>query len=98
MVVRGHAVHHAQVHGLAQQPAQDHGVSNVIDVHFIKADQPVPAGEARGERGQRIFRSLQVLQFAMDVAHEVMEVHAAFSIQREGQIKAVHEETFSAPH
>jgi hypothetical protein len=97
-VVRGHAVHHAAVHGPLQQPSQDHRVGDVVDVELVEADEPVALRDPPGDRVERVLAPLQALHLAVDVAHEVVEMDAALAHQWNRQIEAVHQEALAAPH
>src|SRR5882672_562018 len=94
-VVRGEAAHHPEVHSAAEQPAHDHRVGNVVDVHLVEADETVALGDALGERAERVLAALQLCELAVHVAHEVVEVHAALAHQRQAQVEAVHEEALA---
>src|SRR5437879_41353 len=95
VIVAGHAEHHAALHHRLQVAAQDHGVGDVGDVKFVETDQPATPRGALGERGDRILGALQLVELAMDLAHEVVEVDAALAQERHAQIEAVHEEALA---
>src|SRR5713101_4064636 len=98
MVVRGHAADDSEIHHPAEQPAHDHGIGDVVHVHLVEADEAVALGDALGERTQGIFAALQLLELPVDVAHEVVEMHAALPDQGQAPVEAVHQEALSPAH
>ena len=81
-----------------QQPVQDHRVGDVGHVKLVEANQPVAARDAPSEFVQRVHRALEVLQFAVHFAHELVKVQPCLARQRHGLKKAVHQEALAAPH
>jgi len=77
---------------------QDHGVGDVGNVKFVKANELVALGNARAQHVQRVLRALQGRQLAVDFAHKFVKVQAHFALERHGVEKAVHEKAFAAPH
>src|SRR6266508_4405218 len=98
MVVRGHAADDSEIHHPAEQPAHDHGVGDVVHVHLVETDEAVALGDSLGQRAERILPAFQLLELPVHVAHEMVEMHAAFSHQRQAQVKAVHQEALAAAH
>src|SRR3989475_247430 len=94
-VVRSHAADDSEIHHPPEQPADDHGVGNIVHVQFVEADEAIALGDALGERAQGIFAALQLLELAVHVAHEVVESHAPFPDQRQAPVEAVHQEALS---
>src|SRR6185503_4984131 len=65
-------------------------------VEFIEADEAVALRGALGHRGDRVLGALELVELAMDLAHEVVEVHAALAHQRDAQVERVHQEALAA--
>src|SRR6185503_16894418 len=97
MVIRGHHELDAALHRLLEEAAEDHRVGDVGDVEFIEADEAVALRGALGHRGDRVLGALELVELAMDLAHEVVEVHAALAHQRHAQVERVHQEALAAP-
>src|SRR5581483_1493983 len=95
-VVGRHAIDHSELHRALEQPADDHRVGDVVDLHLVEADQAVALGDARRERVERILAALQLLQLPVHVAHEMVEVHPALAHERQRQEEAVHEKALAA--
>src|SRR2546423_7818103 len=95
-VVRGHDELDAAVHHLLEEAPEDHGIRDVRDVELVEADQAMAARGARGDRGERVLRAAQLVELAMDLAHEVMEVHAALALEWHAAEERVHEEALAA--
>ena len=91
----GHKAH-AMLKQRVEQAVQDHGVGDVSDMKFVKANQLEPLGHANTEFVQRIDRALQISQFAVHFAHELMEMQTGFAFNRDGIEKAVHQKAFAA--
>ncbi len=81
-----------------QQPVQDHRVGDIGDVELVEADEPVAQRDAAAELLQRVGHALQVLQLAVHLAHELVEVQAHLALQGHGLEEAVHQEALAAPH
>ena len=97
MVVRGHAQHDPVVEQMLQQATENHRVGDVVDVKFVETDQPILLGDILRQVSERVFLALEFVKRLVHVAHEVVEMHAAFLHQRHAQVKAVHQEAFSPP-
>jgi hypothetical protein len=97
-MVAGHDEFDPAIHHPSQVAAEDHRIGDVGDVEFIEAHQPIAARGALRHRGEGVLASLQFVQLAMDLAHEVVEVHAALSHQRHAEVEAVHEKALAAAH
>ena len=65
-----------------EQAVQDHRVGDVGDMELVEADQPVAPRDAPAEFVERIGRALQVLQLAVHLAHELVEVQPRLARQR----------------
>src|SRR6185436_16089049 len=86
------------LHRLLEETAEDHRVGDVADMKLVKANEPVAArGPLRGG-GDGVLGALQLIQVAMDLPHEMMEMHSPLAHQRDAEIKTVHEEALAAPH
>ena len=81
-----------------QQPVQDHRVGHVADVELVEADQAKATRDAPPEFVQWIGRALEFLQFAVHLAHELVEVQPCLARQRHGLEEAVHQEALAPPH
>jgi hypothetical protein len=88
----------AALHHLLEETAENHRVGDVGDVEFVEADQPVAPGGAHGHLGDRVLGALELVELAMDLAHEVVEVHAALAHQRHAQVERVHQKALAAAH
>src|SRR6185503_13976779 len=97
MVVRGHHELDAPLHRLLEEAAEDHGVGDVGNMELIKANQSVTPSRALRDGRDRILGALERVELAMDLAHEVVEVHAPLAHQRHAQIEGVHQEALAAP-
>jgi hypothetical protein len=58
----------------------------------------LPAGDAQAERLQRIRRALQVLQFAMHLAHELVEMQPGLARQGHRLEETIHQEALAPAH
>jgi hypothetical protein len=96
-VVAGHDEGHAVAEQPEQKSFQDHRVGDVGEVELVEADQPITPRHAPCHLVERILHAAQVAQFAMDPAHELVEMQAALTAYRHGFEEAVHDETLSAP-
>jgi hypothetical protein len=76
---------------------QDHRVGDVGHVELVEADQLVALGNAQAQLVQRVDRALQLAQFAVHLAHELVEVQARLAPQRHGVEEAVHQEALATP-
>jgi hypothetical protein len=95
--VRGGDEAHAVAEQRVQQAVQDHRVRHVRHVELIEADQLVALGDALTQHIQRVLRALQVAQFAVHLAHELVKVQARLALERHGLEEAFHEEALAAP-
>ena len=73
---------HAVGEQRVEQPVQDHRVGDVGDVELVEADQPEAARDAPAQFVERVDGALEVLQFAMHLAHELVEVQPGLARQR----------------
>ena len=96
-VGRDHQAHAVFEQGL-EQAVQDQRVRDIGNVELVEANQAVSAGDAAAEFPQRIGCSLQVGEFAMHLAHELVKMQARLAQQRDAEVEAVHDETFAAAH
>ena len=74
------------------------GVGDVGDVKLVKADEAVTLGNTFAQFVERIDRALEVAQFTVDFAHELVKMQARLALERNRVVKAVHQEAFAAPH
>jgi hypothetical protein len=63
-----------------QQPVQDHRVGDVGDVELVEADQPEAPRDAPPQLVQRVGRALELLQLAVHLAHELVEVQPRLAL------------------
>ena len=89
---------HTVVKQRHQQAMQNHGVRNVCHMKLVKANQSIPLRNAFTEFVKGIHRALQVSQFPMYLAHELMKMQPGFASQRHGIEKAVHQKAFAPPY
>jgi hypothetical protein len=80
-----------------EQAPQNHGVRNIADKKFVKAQNPGFCSDTRGDRSQRIFYVTDCSQSIMDVVHHAMKVNAFFAVFIQTFEKQVHQECFAAP-
>ena len=79
-----------------EQAVKDHRISDVRDMEFIEADQPMAVRDAPRDFVERVRGALQIVQFRMHAAHEFVEVHACLADQRHGRKEGVHQEALAA--
>ena len=79
-----------------EQAVQDHRVGHVGDVELVEADQPEAPRDAPPEFVERVDGAFEVLQFAVHLAHELVEVQARLAQQRHFVEEAVHQEALAA--
>ena len=82
---------------MVQKSSEDHRVRDVGDVEFVEADQPVALGGALGDDRDRVHGAVDLVQLAMDLAHEMVEMHAPLAHQRDAAVEGVHQEALAAP-
>ena len=82
MKIRGRHDRHPVGEQRGQQAVQDHRVGDIGDVELVKADQPEPPGDALSQLVERIDRTLELLQLAVDLAHELVKVQPGLARQR----------------
>ena len=80
-----------------QQAMQDHRVGDVRDVKLIETDETETARNATPEFVQGVDGTLEVLQFPVHLAHELMKVQSRLAGERDGLEKAVHQEALATP-
>ena len=101
MPVAGGNHHDAFVEQAFEQTAQDHCIGNVLNLEFVKADQPGFLGDFGGDFGQRILELAVALAPAMhgvvNFEHEFMKMDAALVVTANGLIKHIHQHRFAAP-
>ena len=56
----------------------------------------IAPGDAPAQFVQRVHRAVQVLQLAMHLAHEFVEVQSCLALQRHRLVEAVHQEALAA--
>ena len=95
--VRRRDERHAALEQVAEQVAEDHRIADVRDEQLVEAQHARVARDAVGDPLQRIARLAEPFQFAMDLAHEAMEVHAAFVRERQRREEQIHEPGLAAP-
>ena len=93
----GHKAH-AMLKQRVEQAVQDHGVGDVSHVEFVKADQLVAFGDVGTQHIERIDGALQGAQFAMHLAHELLQVQTRLAHDGHRRVEAVHQKAFAAPH
>ena len=96
VIVGRHDELHAAVHHLLEEAAENHRVGDVRNMEFIEADQSIPPCRARRCLGNRVLRPFQGVEFAMDLAHEMVEMHPALPDQWHTQVERVHQEALAA--
>ena len=81
-----------------QQPPQNHGIGNVADVKFVKAQDARFFGNIGGNGFKRVLLAAFVAHAAVDFRHEGVKMDAAFAAVGQAAEERVHQETFAAPH
>ncbi len=77
---------------------KNHRVGHVGHMELIKADQLVTLGDAPAQLVQRIHRALQLAQFAVHLAHELVKVQARLALERHRVEETIHQEAFAPAH
>jgi len=103
--VRGRDQHNAMFEQLREKPAEDHGVGDVGDVEFIKAEKPGLPGQLGRRLLDRILggvlAELHLLPYRMNalvhIDHEFMEMGAALALDRARFEKQVHQHGLAPP-
>ncbi len=81
-----------------QQAMQDHRIGDIRDVKLIETDETETARDAAAKLVQGVDGALEVLQFPVHLAHELVEVQSRLAGERDGLEKAVHQEALAAAH
>ena len=81
-----------------QQAMQDHRVGDVRHMKLIETDEAETPGHALTQHLQRVHRAVHAGEFAVNLAHELMEVKAGLSFERHGVEEAVHQEALAPSH
>jgi hypothetical protein len=89
---------HTVIEQRHQQAVQDHGIGDVGNVEFVETDELVTFGNARTQHIERVLRALQLVEFAVHFAHELMKVQAHLALERHGIEEAIHEKALAAPY
>ena len=102
--VVGHPVGGGHNHGasgkkLFEETADDHGVGDVGDLHFVKGQHTDGFGHRLGHRGDGIFDALLAgfVHGLVDFLHKGVKMHAAHR-HVEAVDKQVHQHRFAAPN
>ncbi|GIX25097.1 MAG: hypothetical protein KatS3mg122_2328 [Caldimonas sp.] len=98
MKVRGRDDTHSVLEQCLQQSVQDHRIGHVGHVELVEANQTVASRDASPEFVQRIDRPFEVLQFAVHLPHELVEMQAGLARERDGLEEAVHQEALAPPY
>ena len=77
---------------------QNHRVGDVGDMKFVKTNQLETLGHAQAQFIQWVDRALKFMEFSVYLTHELMKVQSGFALNRNRLVKAVHQETFTAPY
>ena len=67
---------------------QDHRVGDVRHVEFVEADEPVALGDPLAQLVERIHGALQLTQFAVHLAHELVKVQPRLALQRHSRVES----------
>lgn len=95
-VIGGHHEDHTTREERFEQAAENHRIGNIRDMELVETEQPNFAGNALGDPGEGILFALQLLQLAMNVMHEGVEVHPPLATVRNRIVEAVHQKTLAA--
>ena len=74
-----------------QQSRQDHGVTDVRDLKFVKAQHPCVRADFLTDAAKRICLLAPAAQAVMDFEHEAMKVHPAAGLGGECVEQAIHD-------
>ena len=80
-----------------QQTMKNHRIRNVSHMKFIKANKAIFFGDTLGQFIQRIDRSLQTGQFAVNLTHKLMKMKTGFAFQRNCVEETIHQKTLAPP-
>ncbi len=81
-----------------EQAIENHRVGDIGDVEFVETNQPVALRDAPREFIEWIGRAFQLLQLAMHLAHELVEMQTRLALHRHHREEAVHQEALAAPY
>ena len=91
---QGHTTAEQAIH----QRCQYHGVTDVRDKKFVKADHPGFVRKHFRHDIQRVFLAFQAFQFLVNTLHKPVEVHPHLAIKGQSFIERIHEVSFTATH
>lgn len=97
LVIGRHHELHAVGEEAIEQAIKNHRVGDIGDVELVEADQPVTLRDAPREFVERIGLALEVFQFAMHLAHELVKMQTRLALHRHDRIEAVHQKALAAP-
>ena len=95
-IVRRHYKPDIQVKERGEQPVQDHRIGDIRDVKLVEAYQSVARCDVLCHFIERIFGALQIIEFAMHAAHELVKMHARLANDRHCGEERIHQETLAA--
>ena len=81
-----------------EQAMQYQCVGNVGDMKFVKTNQLIAKRHAFAQHIKWVSGTLQVMEFAVHLAHELMKMQARFALEWDRLEKTIHQKTFAAPH
>ena len=73
-----------------QQAMKNHRVGNIRHMKLVKADQFITFCHARGQLVKRISSASQILQFAVNFAHELVKMQSNLSPEWHHTEKTIH--------
>ena len=79
-----------------EQAIQDHRVGNVRHVELVEADESMPARDALRDVVERLGRPLELVQFRMDAAHELVKMDPRLADHGHGGEERIHQEALAA--
>ena len=101
--VRGRDERHAAREQLFEQPAEQHGVGDVLDLELVEAEEPGVRDDRLGDRRDGVGIALAALGFpergdrGVHLVHELVEVDAALLRRFDRGEEEVHEHGLAAP-
>jgi hypothetical protein len=89
--------HHALGEKRLEEPAQDHGVGDVVDIELVEAEQGRLGRDPPGDRRDRIaLLAAALVDTLVHLQHEGVEMDAALQLDRRGLEEHVHDHGLAA--
>ncbi len=95
--IGSHCEHDAALGQMPEQFREDHRVADIHDVKLVEVEQAGALGETLRDLPQRCLGALDPGEQGVNLAHELVEMHACFAHARQVAEKQVQQEGFAAP-